>query len=192
MTITRIFALTLVSLFYLIYLQRQFALRRRGIRVDRLGKGQKERKTRTIETILLTVSLSMPAVQYISILGGYGWPEAPLWLSTAGLAAAAAGVLFFLLAVISMRENWRAGIDASQKTRLVTRGIYRISRNPAFVGFDLLYIGIAANFPNLVLLALSLAGIVVFHLQILQEERYMQGTFGAEYVDYARKTRRYL
>ena len=41
-----------------------------------------------------------------------------------------------------MRDFWRAGISETDKTELVTEGIYQISRNPAFLGFDLLYIGI--------------------------------------------------
>ncbi len=36
---------------------------------------------------------------------------------------------------------WRAGVSEKEKTELVTAGIYRWSRNPAFLGFDLLYIG---------------------------------------------------
>ena len=40
-----------------------------------------------------------------------------------------------------MRDSWRAGIFETDKTKLVTEGIYQISRNPAFLGFDLLIIG---------------------------------------------------
>lgn len=41
-----------------------------------------------------------------------------------------------------MRDSWRAGISETDKTELVTEGIYQISRNSAFLGFDLLYIAI--------------------------------------------------
>lgn len=186
----QILALVAVGLFYAIYLQRQFALRRRGIRAARLGKGLKERTTRTIEIVLLAATFAMPVAQVVSIVAGC--VIVPLWLSVIGAAFAFTGVGFFLLAVVAMKDNWRAGIDASQKTKLVSRGIYRISRNPAFVGFDLFYIGIAAMFPNLFLVLLTLAGLVVFHLQILQEERYMRSVFGESYDDYTRKVRRYL
>ncbi len=43
-----------------------------------------------------------------------------------------------------MRDSWRAGFSYDQRTGLVMTGIYRLSRNPAFLGFDLLYIGCAA------------------------------------------------
>ena len=93
----------------------------------------------------------------------------------------AAGVAFFIAAVITMKSNWRAGFCADQKTSLVTGGIYKISRNPAFLGFDLLYIGCALCFPNLVNIAATLLVIVLFHLQILGEEKYLTATFGTEY-----------
>ncbi len=192
MTIIHILALAAITLFYAAYLQRQFALRRRGIRTDRLGKGQKERKTRALEIVLLVVSLSMPVAQYGSILTNWSCVAAPEWLGWVGVAVAFAGVAFFLLAVIAMKENWRAGVDASQKTELVSRGIYRFSRNPAFVGFDLLYIGVALAFPNPILITLTTVGVVVFHLQILEEERYAPEIFGTDYAEYAAKTRRYL
>lgn len=48
-----------------------------------------------------------------------------------------------------MRDSWRAGIDRTQKTKIINTGIYRYSRNPAFVGFDLLYIGMRLAFSNI-------------------------------------------
>lgn len=41
-----------------------------------------------------------------------------------------------------MRDSWRAGISETDKTELVTGGIYQFSCNPAFFEFNLLYIGI--------------------------------------------------
>lgn len=41
-----------------------------------------------------------------------------------------------------MRDSWSAGISETDKTELVTEGIYQFSRNPAFLEFNLLYIGI--------------------------------------------------
>lgn len=182
-------AFAAIAAFYAIYFQRQFALRRRGIDVARLGRGVKERRTLRTERCLIAVSVAMPPVQVASIVRGEPRATA-LWV--AGAVVAFAGVAFFLAAVVAMRENWRAGVDASQHTDLVTRGVYRLSRNPAFVGFDLFYIGIAVMFPNPALVALTVAAIVIFHLQIVEEERYMHSVFGESYARYAGKTRRYL
>lgn len=91
-----------------------------------------------------------------------------------------------------MRDSWRAGVDESQKTAMVTRGVYRFSRNPAFVGFDLLYIGTFLALPNLVMLAAGAAAIVLLHLQILEEEQFLPYAFGDDYPQYKAQTPRYL
>ena len=60
----------------------------------------------------------------------------------AGVIITALGVLAFIVSVLHMRDNWRAGVQKEEKTTLITTGIYSISRNPAFLGFELMYIGI--------------------------------------------------
>ena len=94
------------------------------------------------------------------------------------------GDAIFLLSVLCMKDSWRAGIPDKDKTELVTTGIYRFSRNPAFLGFDLMYVGVLLLYGNLL--------IVMLHLQILQEERYLVNTFGAPYQEYCRHVFRYL
>ena len=75
---------------------------------------------------------------------------------------------------------------------MVTWGIYRISRNPAFLGFDLIYLGCAMAFPNLANIAIACCAITLFHCQILGEEKHCSQSFGEEYDTYKSTTRRYL
>lgn len=89
------------------------------------------------------------------------------------------GDTIFLLSVLCMKDSWRAGIPDKDKTELVITGIYRFSRNPAFLGFDLMYVGVLLLYGNLLTLGFSVFAIVMLHLQILQEERYLVNTFGA-------------
>lgn len=90
-----------------------------------------------------------------------------------------------------MRLNWRAGVDSEQSTELVIQGIYKYSRNPAFLGFDLFYIGLAAAFPNVLLIAVTLFCIMMFHFQILEEERFLEERFRDQYQAYMKVTKRY-
>ena len=79
------------------------------------------------------------------------------------------------------------------KGAFITNGIYQISRNPAFLGFDLVYIGILLMFFHWGLLVLSVAAMVMFHLQIVKvEEFFLLQTFGKDYMDYKRKVLRYF
>ena len=100
-------------------------------------------------------------------------------------------ILFFLLATITMKDSWRVGIP-EEKTSLISAGIYKWSRNPAFVGFDLLYISICLMYFNLPLLLISVFAGTMLHLQILQEEKHMQNMFGKEYEEYKKHTLRYF
>ena len=55
---------------------------------------------------------------------------------------AISGDMVFVISVWTMKDSWRAGVSKTYQTELVTDGIYQISRNPAFLGFDLVYVGI--------------------------------------------------
>ena len=102
------------------------------------------------------------------------------------------GVLLFALAVWTMRDSWRAGIPESDKTEIVTFGIYSYNRNPAFLGFYLMYIGILLMFFHLILLLFSIFAIIMLHIQVLQEEMYLSDVFGEQYLDYKSKVHRYI
>lgn len=194
-SIVQISALIIVTTFYAAYLWKQFSLSRRGIKADRLAKGDKPTKARRLELSLAIMTFTIPVIQYFSILTDNRFLTisvknmSVLWF--AGGAVAIIGVIYFIAAITSMRDNWRAGIDSSQKTEFVTRGIYRMSRNPAFVGFDLFYLGTAMIYPNALTILSSVAAIILFHFQILNEEKHLAAEFGARYEEYRKNTCRY-
>ena len=87
----------------------------------------------------------------------------------------------------------KAGVSKTDKTELVTNGIYQISRNPAFLGFDLLYIGTLLMFFNWILCFLTVFAVIMYHLQIVNvKEDFLFATFGNEYLQYKKKVCRYI
>lgn len=88
----------------------------------------------------------------------------------------------------------RTGIMPDRPARqLVTFGPYRFSRNPMFVGFTAIYIGLASLLNlawPLVLLPLVL-GLLTLTV-IRHEERYMRHEFGEQFVSYCGRVRRWL
>lgn len=108
-----------------------------------------------------------------------------------GIVFGILAIIFFALSTITMKDSWRVGIP-EEKTALISAGIYKWSRNPAFVGFDLLYISICLMYFNLPLLLISVFAGTMLHLQILQEEKHMQNMFGKEYKEYKKHTLRYF
>lgn len=108
----------------------------------------------------------------------FGWSHLPANARLTGFCTGMLGDSIFLLSVLCMKDSWRAGIPDKGKTELVTTGIYRYSRNPAFLGFDFMYIGVLLMYCNPLIAVFSLFAIITLHLQILQEEQYLTGTFG--------------
>lgn len=191
MTLFRVLALSLWLLFYGSYLFKMILQRRQGIQTSRIGKGQKPPRTLWVERGLAVATFGLAAAQFISISSlplSHPWPI----LQWAGFVVGLCGVALFIAAMATMRSSWRAGIDSTQSTAMVTTGVYRISRNPAFVGFDLFYLGLCSLLPNALLLAFTLLAVFVLHLQILEEEKFLPTVFGSAYLDYKRRVRRYL
>ncbi|MBC8059975.1 MAG: isoprenylcysteine carboxylmethyltransferase family protein, partial [Clostridiaceae bacterium] len=77
-------------------------------------------------------------------------------------------------------------------TKLVTYGIYNYSRNPAFVGFDLMFTGLFLTYPSVLTAFILIINVISIHRLILQEEKHLQSVFGKEYISYKGKTSRYL
>ncbi|MGZ9585821.1 methyltransferase family protein [Paenibacillus marinisediminis] len=178
-------------LFYGSYMLKMLLQRQKGISTNRMGKGTKERKTFIIESVLKAATYALAAVQIISILLDTSLVSNPT-VRWAGIGIALLGTIVFITAMSTMKSSWRAGVDETQQTNMITTGIYRFSRNPAFLGFDLLYIGLGLAYSNIALILLSVLTIVMLHLQILEEERFLPKAFGNEYIEYKHKTGRYF
>ena len=185
----RLLALAVLAVFYGIYLVKQWMQKRRGIQTMQIGRG-KDAQTHKVETLMGIATVRIIPAQLLSV--GFGWSHLPANTRFTGFCVGLVGDLIFLISVFCMKDSWRAGIPVKDKTELVTDGIYAYSRNPAFLGFDLQYIGVLLMYCNLLTGMFTVFAIVMLHLQILQEERYLTATFGRAYLDYRHRVFRYL
>jgi protein-S-isoprenylcysteine O-methyltransferase Ste14 len=120
------------------------------------------------------------------------WPEsfALRWLGAAlfltGLGIAVAGLLRFRADDTTVDPTGRA-------TNLATEGIYALTRNPMYLGAVVGFVGLALALrsPWLMLLVAPMA-LALRQLAILPEEAYLERRFGAAYLAYKRRTRRWL
>lgn len=186
----QIMALAVIAVFYIAYFTKMILQRRKGVKTDQIGKGIKPRNVLVIEILMKMATYSIVVIEVVSIIWNFRiWKSPYTWI---GIGVATLGVFVFIVAMVTMRDSWRAGIPEKDKTELVTTGIYRISRNPAFLGFDLLYLGVLIAFFNYLHLLFVLYAVVMLHLQILQEEKFLTGTFGEKYTEYKKHTGRYF
>ncbi len=186
----KMLGIVILVVFYFIYIGKLLIQKKKGIQTDQIARGKKKGKVFYIELIMKIATYSVVVVEIISIFTT--WSPLPMLIIKVGIALGVIGDAVFATAVITMRDSWRAGIAENEKTEMITSGIYEISRNPAFLGFDCVYISLLLMFFNWTLLLFTLFAMTMLHLQILQEERYLPNVFGEEYLIYKSKVHRYL
>jgi len=103
----------------------------------------------------------------------------PLFLSGAGLCA---------WSVLEAKE-----MNIASPNRLLTSGPYALSRNPMYVGWTLIYIGITLAVNSVWILGLLPLVILYIHfVETRKEEQRLAEQFGDDYHNYRRQVRRYL
>ncbi len=101
------------------------------------------------------------------------------------------GLVLYLLGMAVLAAA-TAAFARPGETGLNTAGLYRLSRNPMYVGYFVYFLGCAALARSWVLLLALLVFQVSAHWIILSEERWCLQRFGGEYAAYMARVRRYL
>ena len=135
------------------------------------------------------VQLIFPATQ--SSFGKITVLQIP-FLSQTGYGLILMALVVGLAALYEMKNSWRVGIKIDQKTDLVTTGIYSLSRNPYFLSYNMLFMGLFLIYPSVVLLLLNICLAVTFHQMILEEEAYLEEVQGESYLVYKKNAGRYF
>lgn len=188
--IFQLIALGCFAALYGCYLAKMLAQKKQGIQTDHLGEG-KQGFVRSVELTTKLAAALVLLAGLASIFLNTGRSPAPV--RAAGVVLGILGAAVFIAAVHTMGDSWRAGVSEHEQTALVTTGIYRFSRNPAFLGFDLLHLGTLLMFFSGPLCALTALAILMYHLQIVNvEEDHMIVAFGEDYLQYRKTVRRYL
>jgi protein-S-isoprenylcysteine O-methyltransferase Ste14 len=135
------------------------------------------------------VALAMQRVAPLSLPRGFFTP----FITLGGIALIVVGVT---LVVLARREFARAGqpTDPGRPTsKVVTTGVFSLSRNPLYLGGVCALAGIALAFDLPWVLVLLLPALVVCHYIIIApEEKYLAARFSEAYTVYAASVRRWL
>ena len=118
------------------------------------------------------------------------------WGRVAGIAAALVGVSVASSGIVGFA---RAGTTVdphapAKVSTLVDTGVYRITRNPMYLGLALVLIGwgLALRDPLMAVAGSGVFVAIITRLQIVPEERALREHFGATYDDFCARTRRWL
>lgn len=194
----QICGLILYFSFYSVFYAKFFLQKRRHVKTLQVIVGDKPRRTVIVELTLIVLLIANATIQFVSIVWAEKFPvlftsdAVRNWTRWLGVFGAVKGIILLTVAMVTLRDSWKGGIDYRQKAKLVTTGIYRLSRNPGFLGFDLFFVGLFLQFPTLLTLIGGGLLIVLLHLQILEEEKYLAKSVGEVYWAYKKRTRRYF
>jgi protein-S-isoprenylcysteine O-methyltransferase Ste14 len=126
-----------------------------------------------------------------ALLPGTSFPAVLRWAG--GGALLVAGLALLASFNTAFERTGTAVEPWKPTTAIVSTGPYRLTRNPAYVGMALVYIGIALLAEALwVLPPLPLVLLIIDRGVIAREERYLERKFGPEYLDYKRRVRRWV
>jgi len=136
-----------------------------------------------ISIVVMTVLHSLfPAMRIIP----------PPW-NLLGLVPLALGVIINLVADKAFHKANTTVKPFEESSALITRGVFRASRNPMYLGFVLILIGIAVLMRSLTpYVVVPAFAILIDRMYITVEERMLAERFGAEWEKYRQSTRRWL
>lgn len=131
----------------------------------------------------------------LGLLVHFFWPVQ--WLPASvgaplGAMVILAAAALFISAVRTLRKAATPVPGNRPTTAIVRAGPYRFSRNPIYLAFTLIQIGLAAWVNSLGLLLTLIPALALMVLVVTREERYLEARFPSEYLPYRRAVRRWL
>jgi protein-S-isoprenylcysteine O-methyltransferase Ste14 len=121
----------------------------------------------------------------------------PSWSESSALRWVAVGVLaistlLILAAQGAMGASWRVGVPVEGPGKLVTGGLFVVSRNPVFVGMFGLAVGVFLWSPTMLTAALLPLAASTMAMQVQIEEDALLAKHGEHYLAYQERTPRWL
>lgn len=115
-----------------------------------------------------------------------------LFLKISGTLVLILALVLLTVTLIHLKNSLRFGLSEKNPGKLITEGIFSISRNPFFLSVEIYFLGVAMVFPNFFFIGFAVLAIVSIHFFILKEEKFMRKVYGADYEIYLQKVRRYF
>lgn len=142
----------------------------------------------------------------LSISGTVIYVASPVWyeylfpvrmleavvLQVIGLVFAWLSMFWTILAQHQMGAAWRIGIDTHHPTPFIQHGLFRLSRHPIYLGVTTTSASLFLIMPNLLTISVLVATAISLSVQARLEEEHLERAHGNAFVDFVRRTHRWL
>jgi protein-S-isoprenylcysteine O-methyltransferase Ste14 len=135
------------------------------------------KEKRIINAVFLPLIVSFVYAVFLPLRLGTAWLYS-------GLVIYLLGVVFSIVAVLNFAT--------SPKDKVITKGVYSISRNPMYIGLILMQIGLGIICSSWLYLLLTLVLLILLNENLSAEERYCLYRYGDSYREYRNKTPRWI
>lgn len=113
-------------------------------------------------------------------------------LFVAGLVIFASGFAGRVVSLRKLGTSYNQFIECHPDTGLVTTGIYSFIRHPLYMFYLIELVGLLIAVPNMVSLLCLLGVLAAVVFRINAEDLKLSSTYGQEFADYKRRTRRLI
>lgn len=128
----------------------------------------------------------------------YVWVLVPIeylelgWLKVTGVILLVLSLVWIAVAQAQMGASWRIGIDQANRTALVRAGLFRLSRNPIFLGMMVSLFGFFLVYPTAITLLILVSAYILIAVQIRLEEAHLANLHGDDYQAFRQAVRRWI
>jgi protein-S-isoprenylcysteine O-methyltransferase Ste14 len=185
-TVIYSFIIILVSVFWLgseIVLSRM----KRSLSTD----ARSDKSSLRILWITIFFSVNVGVVLSFQRVGYFGGGSSAFPI--VGLVAIVCGLLFRWIAIFSLKRQFTVDVAIREDHRIVSEGVYRFVRHPAYAGSLLSFLGLGLSFANVFSLVVIFPPIcAAFLYRIRVEEKVLVDAFGDVYIRYCNSTKRLI
>lgn len=193
-----ILPLYLAAFFVVAFLWRSYLVYKRT-GVNPYVVGRSDRPIDFIENYypIPLVVIALTTAVYSIFPGVYQYATPIVWLEntivqSVGLVLMLFALLWTATAQMQMGKSWRIGIDLENKTELVEKGLFKVSRNPIFLGMRIALVGFFLALPNAFTLVAVVLADILMQMQVRLEEEFLTDVHGDKYREFCGRVRRWI
>jgi protein-S-isoprenylcysteine O-methyltransferase len=160
-------------------------------RAKRDSDTRRDRGSMAILWIVISVSIFTGVLLQFARVPRFG--ASPLLVQSLALILLAGGILIRWHAILTLGRFFTVNVAVQSGHNIVRSGLYSRLRHPAYTGLMLSFLGLGVamgNWLSLAVIVFPISAALLYRIHI--EERLLRETFGEEYVEYSRTTKKLI